>query len=73
MCLRYLPAKGAMQNINILIETDELVAGPAAAKELKLHFSTLYQWIKKGEVFSFPIHSVDYLRIRSPVFKDQNE
>ena len=62
-----------MQNVIILIETDELVTVPDAAKELKLHFTTVPRWIKKGEVFSFPIHSVDYLRIRSPVFKDQNE
>ena len=52
-----------MPNVKILIETDELVAVPDAAKELKPHFTTVYRWIKKGKVFSFPIHSVDYLRI----------
>ena len=52
-----------MQNVKIFIEADELVAVPDAAKELKLHFTTVYRWIKKGKVFSFPIHSVDYLHI----------
>jgi len=33
------------------------------AKELKLHFTTVYRCIKKGKVFSLPIHSVDYLHI----------
>ena len=52
-----------MQNIKILIETDKLVTVPDAAKELKLHFTTVYRWIKKAKVFSFPIHGVDYLHI----------
>ena len=63
----------AMQNVKILTKTDRLVAVFDAAKELKLHFTTIYRWIKKGEVFSFPIHNVDFLRIRSPVFNVKNE
>ncbi len=51
------------QNVKIFIETCELVTDPDVAKKLKLHFTTIYQRIKKGKLFSFPIHSVDYLRI----------
>ncbi len=49
-----------MQNFKILTETDELVAVPNAAKELKLHFSTISRWIKNGEVLSSPNCSADY-------------
>ena len=52
-----------MQNAIIFINTDELFTGPDAAKELKLHFTTVPRLIKKCKVFSFPIHSVDYLHI----------
>ena len=41
-----------------------MVTVPDAAMELKLHFMTVYRCIKKGKVFSFPFHSVDYLHIR---------
>ena len=54
---------GAMQNVKFLIKTDELFTGPDAAKELKLHFTTVYRWIKKGKVFSFAIHGIDHLHI----------
>lgn len=50
-----------MQNVKILIETDELISVLDAAKELSIHFTTVYRWIKKGKVFSFSIHGVDYL------------
>ena len=63
-----------MQNVKIIIEglcktskfsieTDELVTGPDAAKKLKLHFTTVPRSVKKGKVFSFPIHGVDHLHI----------
>ena len=52
-----------MQNFNILVETDELVTVPHAAKKLKHHFTTVYRWIKKVKVFSFPIHRIYYLHI----------
>lgn len=54
---------GAMQNVKILIKTDELFTGPDAAKELKLQFTTGPRLVKKSKVFSFSIHGVDYLHI----------
>ena len=52
-----------MQNVKILVETDELVTVPDAAKEPKFHFTTVPRLNKKGKVFSFPMHGVDYLHI----------
>ncbi len=50
-----------MQNVNILIETDELVTGPDATKELRLYFTTVSRFTIKGKIFSLPVHGVDYL------------
>jgi hypothetical protein len=61
--IRFLLAKMATHNVNIPIKTNELLAVPDATRELKLHFTTIPRLTKKDEVFSFPIHSVDYLHI----------
>ena len=52
-----------MQNVKILTKNDELFTVPDAAKELKLHFTTIPRVIEKDKVFSFPIHDVEQLHI----------
>jgi hypothetical protein len=58
-----LVAKGAMQNFKITVETDELVAVPDTTRKFRLNFTTIYGWLKKNKIFSYPIHHVDCLRI----------
>jgi hypothetical protein len=49
----------AMQNVKILIKTDELLNGPQAARELEFHFTTVPRLIKKSCSFSFPTHGAN--------------
>lgn len=53
----------AMQNVKILIKTDELLNGPQAAKELECHFTAVPRLIKKSNVFSPPIHGINCLHV----------
>jgi len=34
----------------ITISTNDLISVPEAAKELGVHFTTLYRWINKGKI-----------------------
>jgi len=45
----------------ITITTNDLVSIPAAAKELGVDFSTIYRWIRSGEVAAFWIGKQRYL------------
>lgn len=39
----------------VVISTEDLVSVPQAAKELGVHFTTVYRWIKKGKIQPFTI------------------
>ena len=45
----------------VTISTPDLVSIPEAAKELGVNFSTVYRWIRKGEVTPFSIGHQTYL------------
>jgi excisionase family DNA binding protein len=49
----------------ITISTDDLLSVPQAAKQLGVHFATLYRWIDKGRVRP--------LRIGGQVFVTRDE
>ena len=40
----------AEQRTKITISTDDLLSVPQAAKELGVHFATVYRWIDKGRI-----------------------
>jgi excisionase family DNA binding protein len=43
------------QRAKITISTDDLLSVPQAAKELGVHFATVYRWIDKGRIRPFRI------------------
>lgn len=45
----------ATQRTKITFSTDDLLSVPQAAKELGVHFSTVYRWIDKGLINPFRI------------------
>ena len=47
----------------IIISTDGLLSVPQAAKELGVHFTTLYRWINKGIIRPFRIGSQVFLTV----------
>ncbi len=47
----------------IIISTDDLLSIPQAAKELGVHFATLYRWINKGIIRPFRIGSQVFLTV----------
>lgn len=47
----------------ITISTDDLVSVPQAAKELGVDFSTVYRWIKKGEVIPIRIANQVFITV----------
>ena len=46
-----------MQNVKNLIEIDELVICPDAAKELESYPASVSRPIKMGKVFLYPVHN----------------
>lgn len=42
-----------MQKAKITFTSDELMSVPQAAKELNVHFVTVYRWIKQGRLTPF--------------------
>lgn len=53
----------AQPKIKITIATEDLISIPAAAKELGVDWSTVYRWIKKGEIRPFRIGNQMYLTV----------
>ena len=53
----------AAQKTKITISTDDLVSVPQAAKELGVNFSTVYRWIRKGEVVPFRIANQVFITV----------
>ncbi|MBW2562250.1 MAG: helix-turn-helix domain-containing protein [Deltaproteobacteria bacterium] len=45
----------AEQKAKVTISTNDLLSVPQAAKELGVHFATVYRWIDKGKVRPFRI------------------
>lgn len=45
----------------VTITTKDLVSVPKAAKELGVHFTTVYRWIRKGEIHPFTIGTQDFI------------
>ncbi len=45
----------AEQRTKITISTDDLLSVPQAAKQLGVHFATVYRWIEKGRIHPFRI------------------
>jgi len=43
------------QKTKITITTEDLLSVPQAAKELGVHFATVYRWIDKGRIHPFRI------------------
>lgn len=41
----------------VIITTQDLVSIPQAAIELGVHFTTVYRWIRKGEIRPFQVGS----------------
>jgi len=39
----------------VTITSKDLVSVPRAAKELGVHFTTVYRWIKRGDIHPFTI------------------
>ena len=44
-----------MQSTKITFRTDDLISVPQAAKELGVHFTTVYRWLDKGNIHPFRI------------------
>ena len=64
----------AEQKTKITISTDDLVSVPQAAKELGVHFATLYRWIKKGIIRPFRIGGQVFLTVEDlKTLKEQRE
>jgi len=53
----------ATQRAKITISTEDLVSVPQAAKELGVNFSTVYRWIRKGEVVPFRIANQVFITV----------
>ena len=47
----------------IIISTDDLVSVPQAAKELGVNFSTVYRWIRKGDLVPFRIANQVFITV----------
>ena len=45
----------AVQTTKITFTTNDLMSAPQAAKQLGVHFTTIYRWIRKGEIHPFYI------------------
>ena len=45
----------------VTITTQDLISIPQAAKQLGVHFTTVYRWIKQGKVVPFTIGTQDFL------------
>jgi len=56
------------------ILADDLVSIPQAAKELSVNWSTVYRWIKKGEVIPIRIANQVFITVDDlRVLKDQRK
>lgn len=52
-----------MKGTRIIISSDQLTTIPEAAKEIGVHFATLYRWLKKGKLHPIHIGNQDFLTI----------
>ena len=67
----------ATQKTRITVTTDDLLSVPRAAKELGVHFATLYRWIDKGKIHPFRIGgqvfvTVDEIRVLKEAREREN-
>ena len=51
----------ATQKTKVEITTEDLLSIPQAAKELGVHFTTVYRWIHKGRLYPFRIGNQVYI------------
>jgi len=57
-----------------MISADDLVSIPQVAKELSVNWSTVYRWIKKGEVIPIRIANQVFITVDDlRVLKDQRK
>lgn len=62
------------QRTKITISTDDLLSVPQAAKELGVHFATVYRWIDKGIIRPFRIGGQVFVTVDDlKALKEQRE
>lgn len=62
------------QKNRITITTEDLFTIPQAAKELGVHFATIYRWIDKGKLHPFRIAGQVFLTVdQVSALKQQRE
>ena len=62
------------QRTKITISTDDLLSVPQAAKQLGVHFATVYRWIDKGRIRPFRIGGQVFVTVDDiRVMKEQRE
>lgn len=53
----------ATAKTTIVISADDLITVPQAAKDLGVHFATVYRWIEKGKIHPIRIAGQVYLAV----------
>ena len=62
------------EKVKITITTEDLLPVPQAAKELGVHFATVYRWIDKGRIRPFRIGGQVFITVDDvKVLKEQRE
>lgn len=51
------------RKVKITVTTEDLLTIPQAAKELGVHFATLYRWIDKGLIHPFRLGGQVFLTV----------